>query len=529
MTHLRISPHVLPLMILALASVFFASLPHAVEAGDVGVGRRTGGIAEIDLVSAVHGSTAVRSLPTQEGAPQGFLSGPDAIRILDLTTGLPLGNGTTSADGQYKVLLSKPLTVGQRIQAVNVTRGFSSAGVTVSEAWAPALDEPVLQGASLVTGRGTPGSNIEIRHVITGALLGKGTVIAAPGPTNGTFSIKLNRSLPLFHSIRANDVTKKLSGKVAPILNLLTTHSSLLPACGVTQAVSGGFLRKTFTCGLPRPRGVMLDRNGNPLIAAGTAPLDPGYALLPAGIFRLLPANGALALFAPVSGVALKLGPGGAFGTDAFVTRPRLFNVRGRVIVQPGDGEIFRVAPTSSKVQIFTRLLNFAPTGLAFAPLGGAFAGDLVVSNLFGDPALPEIGLRRIKATGSISAFTKLPGLQGLAFSPGEAFGADLLYAAQPGGGLILQIAANGAFSTFASGMTSPVDVAFGIGGAFGTDLYVADAGSGKVLRIDSSGRQTTFAAGFKAPFGLAFRALPPALFVTDYLEGSVVQFTPLS
>src|SRR5581483_956224 len=117
-----------------------------------------------------------------------------------------------------------PLTVGQRIQEVNVTRGFSSAGVTVSEAWAPALDEPVLPGVSLVTGRGTPGSSIEIRHVITGALLGKGTVIAAPGPTNGTFSIQLNRSLSLFHSIRANDVTKRLSGKVVPILNLLTTH-----------------------------------------------------------------------------------------------------------------------------------------------------------------------------------------------------------------------------------------------------------------------------------------------------------------
>jgi glucose/arabinose dehydrogenase len=173
-------------------------------------------------------------------------------------------------------------------------------------------------------------------------------------------------------------------------------------------------------------------------------------------------------------------------------------------------------------------LLDFAPTGLAFAPLGGAFAGDLLVSNLFGDPGLPEVGLRRIKATGVVSAFTKVPGLQGLAFSPDGAFGADL-YAAQPGGGRILRITATGVVSSFATGMTSPVDVAFGIGGAFGTDLYVTDAGSGRVLRIDNSGRQTIFATGLKAPFGLTFRASPPALFVTDYLAGSVVQFTPLS
>jgi hypothetical protein len=71
------------------------------------------------------------------------------------------------------------------------------------------------------------------------------------------------------------------------------------------------------------------------------------------------------------------------------------------------------------------------------------------------------------------------------------------------------------------------MDVAFGTGGAFGTDLYVTDAGNGKILRINSSGKQTTFASGLKAPFSLVFRASPPALFVTDYLDGSVVQFTP--
>jgi DNA-binding beta-propeller fold protein YncE len=521
MEHLRIRLYLLLLVLFALAGVLAAALPRAAEAGDAGVGRRMGGIAEIDLVSAVNGSTVVRSLPTQEGAPQGFGALSDVIRILDLATGVALGNGNTSADGQYAVVLpNKPLVTGQGIQAFNVTRGFYSSGVTVSVAQPPAIDEPVLPGAVLIKGRGTPGSSIQIRHAVTGALLGTGIVVAAFGPTNGTFSIKLNRSLPLFHSIQAVDVTKGRTGRTVPVLNLLTGHSSLLPACGVNQAMNGGFLRKTFSCGLPRPRGVTLDANGNPLIAAGTAPLDPGYALLPAGLFRLVPATGALSLFAPVNGVALKRGPGGAFGADVFVVRPRFFNVRGKVLVQPGEGEIFRVNVTNSQIQVFTRLFEFAPTGMAFGGVGSPFPNELLVSNFL------EAGLRRIKATGSISTFTKLSGLQGLAFGPGGAFGSDL-YAAQPGSGGILRIAANGIAASFATGMTSPMDVAFGIGGAFGTDLYVADAGGGKVLRIESAGKQTTFASGLKAPFGLAFRASPPALFVTDYLDGSVVQFTP--
>jgi hypothetical protein len=508
--------------VLTLVIAFSASLLRPVEAGDAGTGRRQGGLPEPDPVSTVNGSTVVRSLPTQEGAPQGFGALSDSVRILDLATGVPLGNGNTSADGQYNVVLSKPLITGQRIQAVNVTRGFYSSGVTVSASWAPAIDEPVLQGAALIKGRGTPGSSIQIQHAVTGAVLGTGTVVAAPGLANGTFSIRLSRSLPLFHSIRARDVTKGLTGKTAPILNLLTGHSPLNSLCGVTPPIaSGGFIRRTFTCNLPRPRGITLDARGNPLIVAGTIPRDPGYAFLPAGLFRFSLADRRLSLFAPVSGVALKSSPGGAFAADAFfLTRPRLFNVRGKVLVQRDDGEIFRVASTNSQIQVFTRLLDFAPTGMAFGVKGSPFPNELLVSNFL------AAGLRRIKATGDVSVFTKLPGLQGLAFGPGGVFGFNL-YAAQPGGGRILRIAANGIATPFAAGMTSPMDVAFGTGGAFGTDLYVTDAGNGKILRINSSGKQTTFASGLKAPFSLVFRASPPALFVTDYLDGSVVQFTP--
>lgn len=274
----RKQSHVLPLVTFVLVSVLSAALPRTVEAGDVGVGRRIGGIAEIDLVSAVNGSTVARSLPTQEGAPE-------IIRIIDVDANVVLASGAASADGQYAIVLPQPLATGQHIQAFNDTENFYSSSVLVTAAYAPAIDEPIARGALLIKGRGTPGNSIQIRNVVTGALLGAGTVVAARGITNGAFSIKLNRSLPLFHTIQVHDVTQGLSGKIAPILNLPIDHSPLNLSCGMNQVVSGDFIRKTFTCGLPRPRGVMVDTAGDPLIVAGAAPLDPGYALLPAALF----------------------------------------------------------------------------------------------------------------------------------------------------------------------------------------------------------------------------------------------------
>jgi hypothetical protein len=518
MLYHKIKSYVLLVIAFIVASLLAAARPESVEAGDVGVARRTGGIAEIDLVSAVAGSTVVRSLPSQEGAP-------GTIQIINVTAAanVVFASAPATPDGQYEVVLPNRLVAGQRIQAFNDTKDFYSASIVVSTAQPPSIKEPVSQGAVQITGYGTPGSTIQIRNAITNALLGTGTV--APAPSNGTFTIALSPPLRLFHTIRAHDTTRGLTGKNVSILNLLTTHVPLKSSCSVTQVLMGAFTRKTFACGLPRPRGVMLDSIGNPLIVAGSAPLDRGYSLLPAGLFRLAPPTGnpptaALSLFAPVSGVALKRGEG-AFPTDVFVARPRLFNVRGRVSVQPGDGEIFRVHPTTGAISVFTRALNFAPTGIAFPPPGSPFLGNLFVTDFFG------AGLRRIGPTGVISTLANLPGLQGLAFGPGGNFG-TLLYTAQTSRGQILRISTTGASTVFATGMISPMEIAFGPGGAFSTDLYVADTGGRQILRVNSSGGKTVFATGIDA-FGLVFRATPPALFVTDYLSGHIIQFTPNS
>ncbi len=505
-------PYPLLAIILVVVSLFAAVPPDRVEAGDVGVARHTGGIAEIELVSAVAGSTVVRSLASQEGAP-------GTIRILDVTTNAVLGSVAASADGQYAVVLSNRLVVGQRIQAFNLTKNYYSASVVVTAAQPPVIKEPVLPSAAQITGYGTPGSKIEIRNAVTNVLLGMGTV--PPAPSNGTFTVALVPSpLRLFHTIRAIDATRVLTGRNVSVLNLLTSHVPLKPSCSVTQSVTGAFTKTTYACGLPRPRGVMLDGSGNPLVVAGSAPLDRGYSLMPAGLFRLVPTTGQLSLFTPVSGVAVKRGEG-AFGTDIFVARPRLFNVRGQAPVQPGDGELFRISTTGA-TSVFLRALDFAPTGMAFAPLGSPFLNNVFVTDLFG------AGVRRIGPTGAISTLVNLPHLQGLAFSPG---GGTSLYVTQPSRGQIWRVSSSGSPTAFATGMVSPMEMAFGPGGAaFGTDLYVADAGNGAIWRINTTGGKTLFATGLGAPFGLVFRTTtPPALFVTDYLSGNVIRFTPNS
>lgn len=517
MQYHKAKPHGLFIITLVVVSLLAAALPDGVEAGDVGVASSKGGIAEISLVTAVAGSIVVRSLPTQQGAP-------GTIRIINVTpnANVVLASGLASPDGQYAVVLPNRLVVGQRIQAFNATKGYYSSTVIVSAAQPPAIKEPVLQGAMQITGYGTPGSTIQIRNAVTGVLLGTGAV--APAPSNGTFSITLSTPLRLFQAIRPNDATKVLTGKNVSILNLLTGHVLLKSSCSVTQVLMGAFTKKTFACGLPRPRGVMLDSVGNPLIVAGTAPLDRGSSVMPNGIFGLAPPTGvpptaALSLFAPVSGVALKRG-GGAFPPDVFVARPRIFYPRGQVLVQPGDGEIFRVNPTSGVTSVFRRTLDFSPTGIAFPPPGNPFSPDMFVTDFFG------VGLRRIGPTGVISTLANLPGLQGLAFGPGGVF----VYVTQPSSGRILRVSTTGASTVFATGMISPMEIAFGPGGAFTTDLYVTDAASGNILRINSTGGKTVFATGLGWPFGLVFRTTPsPALFVTDYQSGNVIQFTPNS
>lgn len=520
------------LLIAFLFCLWLISGSPSAQAADVGVGQRTVAIAEIDPLSAVTGSTAVSSLPSQ-------LAEPGPIEIREVQSGKILGKGKTANDGQYKIdVRTAPLAAGQLIQAVNTKAGFFSSGVKVATQAPPVIDGPLTAGTTIIRGRGTPGHRIQIVNAITESVLGEKNV---PSRGDGRFVIAVP-PLPLFHSLQAVDVTARppLRGKMEPVLNLVSTFSlppricSPSGASGPRPQIAAGFVADRFHCQLPLPRGVAVDSVGNVFVVAGTAPSDPKFLIPPLGVFRFIPPDGQgerldLSLFATVTGVTVKAGPGGDFGADLFVARPRVFNIREKVIVERGDGEIFAVKLASSsaikEVEVFTRLLEIAPTGIAFDTTPGkVFAGDMLVSSFLGDK------LVRIKPDKTVATLVaNLRGLQGLAVSPGGAFGTDL-YAAQPGSGRIVRITPGGMVSPFVTtGLVSPVELAFGPGGAFGTDLYVTDVGSGKILQVKSTGHVTTFASGLRAPFGLAFRADAAALFISGYLTGEVARIVPAS
>jgi hypothetical protein len=109
----------------------------------------------------------------------------------------------------------------------------------------------------------------------------------------------------------------------------------------------------------------------------------------------------------------------------------------------------------------------------------------------------------------------------GMAFGPGGAFGTDLYVST---GTAIERIATDGTPSTFATGLVSANGIAFSNDDAFDLYLYVVDDGVNEVQRIDSTGQKSTFAsiAGGSAVdlndlvFGSGMNGFSANLFVSD-------------
>jgi hypothetical protein len=109
----------------------------------------------------------------------------------------------------------------------------------------------------------------------------------------------------------------------------------------------------------------------------------------------------------------------------------------------------------------------------------------------------------------------------GMAFGPGGAFGTDLYVST---GTAIERVAPDGTPSSFATGLASANGIAFSNGDAFGLYLYVLDGGVNEVQRIDSAGQRTPFAsvAGDSAVnlndlvFGSGVNGFSGNLFVSD-------------
>src|SRR5262249_16182625 len=105
---------------------------------------------------------------------------------------------------------------------------------------------------------------------------------------------------------------------------------------------------------------------------------------------------------------------------------------------------------------------------------------------------------------------------QGLAFdSKGNLYAASSF-------GYVDRITPGGVVSTFASGFSIPVGLAFD----GGDNLYVANNTNGTVSKVTPGGVVSTFATGFNSAQYLAFDA-NGNLFVPEYLSGTISMVGP--
>ena len=229
---------------------------------------------------------------------------------------------------------------------------------------------------------------------------------------------------------------------------------------------------------------------------------------------------GAASVFARGTGVSpneVGFGPGGAFGTDLYVSA-------NQDPASPDDGIVYRVDPTGAVTRFGTQTPSgflFGAGGIAFSS-GGGFGTFLYTGTSGGSPG---DCVSRIDPTGTQTTLVSTlsgpsgisNGLQcGITFGSGLAgFSTDLYFAYFKSAGL--DGFADGIYqlnSSFVRTMLSPVEhpgqIAFGPGGAFGRDLYVSQTdssgGMGRILRVDAAGVATPFVrfpAGM--PFGFAF------------------------
>src|SRR5947207_4169490 len=98
---------------------------------------------------------------------------------------------------------------------------------------------------------------------------------------------------------------------------------------------------------------------------------------------------------------------------------------------------------------------------------------------------------------------TKTTFASGLSGPVGLAFdGSGILFEADYNSGTIFKFTPDGTKSTFASGLSNPTGLAFDSSG----NLFEADQGSDTIFMFTPAGSKSSFASGLSGPSGLAFR-----------------------
>ena len=196
-----------------------------------------------------------------------------------------------------------------------------------------------------------------------------------------------------------------------------------------------------------------------------------------------------------------------------------LFDSSGNLLVTdwgPGSegGKLVSINPDRSANVLTSGNPLVDTDGMAFGP-GSSWGTSLYASD---HNASSDLGQIFKFESGSLSPFTA-PGTpwgsidpKGLAFGPGGAFGTDLYVAdcdrgqtcaSGTTGGAVYRVDPSGNKTLVHHGdpLVAPHGLRFGSGGAFGNDLYIADlgdwyTGTGYIWRMDASGQPTLFAGG---------------------------------
>lgn len=206
--------------------------------------------------------------------------------------------------------------------------------------------------------------------------------------------------------------------------------------------------------------------------------------------------------------------PGGMFAGKLYVSANNYDNH------QVGDrgGAILAVEPSTWNLSEFfpnDNALISEPRSLALAPSSVAgFPADLYVTN-----PNPPHQLFTLTSSGSPGSFTlDGPPMEGLAFGNGGAFGTNLYVGTEDGS--IYRADTSGGQTLFTNGLNGrALRLQFGPGGGFGTKLY-AMLDSGSMVTIDPSGAITPFLSGLCSPYGtwndFAFSPDGLAMYLTD-------------
>jgi len=195
------------------------------------------------------------------------------------------------------------------------------------------------------------------------------------------------------------------------------------------------------------------------------------YSMIPFVQAQTVPPGYSVSVFATgfSSPKFLEFGPGGAFGTDLYVS-------------DMSAGKVYKV-DSSGAVTTFATGIPSA-SGLAFST-GGAFGTYLYVGS--------AASVYQVDTMGTVSLFSSGTGVGSIEFGPGGAYGTDL-YVAEWTAGTVSTVDSTGTRTLFASVGDQPRYLTFDRHGFYGGYLYVSLFTSGDILRVDSTGVSTTFA-----------------------------------